>query len=127
MSITHESIINDHPLLYQDLEYLEIDDGWLSLVNILSGILEKHIERLKAEGVEYLPTASQVKEKYGGLRFYVTFASDAMQLAIDDFEKISRETCQTCGGVGRRCYQGTWVYTLCDRCANGAVFSETRD
>lgn len=51
----------------------------------------------------------QIKEKYGGLRFY---ADGNMQ----DIEGISYHVCEECGypGILR---PGGWVKTLCDKCA----------
>lgn len=62
------------------------------------------------------PCASQVKEKFGTLRFYMTSETEEMSAAIREAEHKSAETCEDCGspGVLRR---GGWVLTQCDKCA----------
>lgn len=61
---------------------------------------------------------AQVKEKFGGLRFYVGHASDAIFERIAKAEKASYEICEECGmsGVLRR---GGWLKTLCEEHAGG--------
>jgi hypothetical protein len=57
----------------------------------------------------------QVKEKYGGLRFYVDGVTDAMYELIEQAERLSYHTCEACGKSGKT--RGTgWIVTLCDKC-----------
>ncbi len=60
-----------------------------------------------------LPELVQVKEKFGGLRFYADGGSSELQAQIELAEAMSYRTCETCGapGVPRR---GGWIRTLCD-------------
>jgi hypothetical protein len=59
--------------------------------------------------------ASQVKEKYGTLRFYMSSETDEMDAAIHKAEYLSSKTCDICGKAGR--LRGEhWVQTLCDKC-----------
>lgn len=81
---------------------IECGPGWASLYLPL-------IERCKAEGVAIL----QIKEKFGGLRFYVGAASDDLFTAIDEAEKRSITMCEECGEPGRLRGLG-WIRTLCD-------------
>lgn len=60
-------------------------------------------------------SASQVKEKYGTLRFYMSGETDAMSEAINEAEDESAKTCENCGGPGK-VYDGGWVVTRCDPC-----------
>lgn len=66
-------------------------------------------------GVEYFPCASQVKEKYGTLRFYMTCETEEMSVLIGVAERKSAVTCETCGKPGKRNSYG-WITTLCDDC-----------
>jgi hypothetical protein len=61
------------------------------------------------------PRASQVKEKYGGLRFYMTSATDEMYDLISEAEHKSEEICEVCGNEGRPSGEG-WITTLCNSC-----------
>jgi len=61
-----------------------------------------------------VPVASQVKEKMGGLRFYIDGATDQYRNYISFAESMSYRTCEQCGAPGER--RGTgWLYTACDQ------------
>jgi len=58
-------------------------------------------------------TASQVKEKFGGLRFYTNGYTDVIGAMISIAESMSYRTCEVCGNPGRSNNHG-WISTLCD-------------
>lgn len=58
--------------------------------------------------------ATQVKEKYGELRFYTNYSSDEIDEAIDKAELKSSVTCEVCGEPGKT-RNGGWIVTLCDK------------
>lgn len=60
-----------------------------------------------------VPVASQVKEKFGGLRFYVQAATDKHYQYITFAESMSYHTCESCGAPGKT-YTDGWHVTLCD-------------
>jgi hypothetical protein len=60
-----------------------------------------------------VPVASQVKEKFGGLRFYVNGATDKHWNFISFAESMSYRTCEECGAPGKT-YTDGWHTTLCD-------------
>jgi hypothetical protein len=61
------------------------------------------------------PRASQVKEKFGTLRFYMTHSTEEMSTIIQEAEKKSAKTCETCGKAGKlRGYN--WYYNRCAPC-----------
>jgi hypothetical protein len=60
-----------------------------------------------------VPVASQVKEKFGGLRFYVQAATDKHYQYISFAESMSYRTCEECGAPGKT-YTDGWHTTLCD-------------
>jgi hypothetical protein len=61
------------------------------------------------------PRASQVKEKYGTLRFYMTHATEEMYAITDKAERQSSKTCEECGKPGKIRGRG-WLYTRCSAC-----------
>lgn len=89
--------------------FFEVNDGWYPL-------LKELIEKLIEKGWDR--QLCQVKEKFGGLRFYINSASDECHDLISEYENLSYETCEVCGkpGVLR---SGGWLKTLCDEHANG--------
>jgi hypothetical protein len=60
-----------------------------------------------------VPVAVQVKEKFGGLRFYVQAATDTHYKYITFAESMSYRTCEECGAPGKT-YTDGWHTTLCD-------------
>lgn len=57
----------------------------------------------------------QVKEKFGGLRFYVGESTDEMEQRITKAEEECEKTCENCGQPGTQNERG-WIKTLCDTC-----------
>jgi hypothetical protein len=54
----------------------------------------------------------QVKEKFGGLRFYSNFSDEAISHVIRDAEAESLKTCEVCGKPGKP-NRGGWIKTCC--------------
>lgn len=79
-------------------------------------ITQEMIDEAKAkldEETAKVPVAVQVKEKFGGLRFYVQAATDKHYSYISFAESMSYRTCEECGAPGKR-YTDGWHRTLCD-------------
>lgn len=91
---------------------LDCDDGWYDLIDALC-------ERLQSM-TDYNPNndrfpqivATQVKEKFGGLRFYVRAASDYQDGLISMAESLSYHICEVCGNPGKPNKSG-WIRTTC--------------
>ena len=60
------------------------------------------------------PRAAQVKEKFGGLRFYLNNATNEMFNLEMEFEDKSYKICEVCGEEGK-IREGGWVRTVCDK------------
>jgi hypothetical protein len=61
----------------------------------------------------------QVKQKFGGLRFYASFRDDVAaecSALIADAEMASLVTCERCGDPGQLRHHRNWRITLCDAC-----------
>jgi hypothetical protein len=90
----------------------ECGDGWYPLIDLLCHEIQWHIDKNAKAGTPQF-VASQVKEKFGGLRFY----GDGGDNRISDFiwfaESMSTIMCETCGAPGKRRGRG-WIYTACD-------------
>ena len=74
-------------------------------------IIEPLLIKANEEGVK----VHQIKEKFGGLRFYVSSCSAELGLMIDIAEEQSLHVCESCGAPGKR-RAGSWIKTLCDNC-----------
>jgi hypothetical protein len=79
-------------------------------------ITQEQIDEAKAkldEETLKVPVAVQVKEKFGGLRFYVQAATKEHYNYISFAESMSYRTCESCGADGKT-YTDGWHRTLCD-------------
>lgn len=68
----------------------------------------------------------QVKEKFGGLRFYHVNGDEFVMGAVALAERMSYTICEECGNAGRR-RGGGWVRTLCDEHAAKYDYMDTED
>lgn len=84
-----------------------VQAGWWPLV-------ENLIQDLIALGWDR--DLHQVKEKFGGLRFYVGETTEEISKRIAKAEADSFKICEYCGKPGKR-RTGVWILTLCDECA----------
>jgi hypothetical protein len=94
-------------------------DGWYKLLEKAALKLEPLIVAAIAKdpgGWEFgFYRATQVKEKYGTLRFYMFGATYEMQAIIGKAERQSSTTCETCGKKGELRGRG-WLYMRCAPC-----------
>ena len=90
----------------------ECDDGWyLLLHNLCTEITQAYAE----QGAEPDIEVTQIKEKYGGLRFYACAPPEIYDI-IDKYEAISEETCERCGQPGTMRINNDWYLVRCDTC-----------
>ena len=98
--------------------FFECRDGWFDLLWELSEKLEAEIVAIEernssTDSKVKVPSAVQVKEKMGTLRFYMSAETDAIRGAIKEAQERSEITCEVCGAPG--VLRGErWVYTLCE-------------
>lgn len=114
-----------------DMWGLECNDGWFTLIDTLCGKIQSHIDwRSKSvQDVEQLEelqvTAEQVKEKFGGLRFYVLGGDDVTSAFISFAETMSYKICETCGQPGKQQGDRGWIHTACDPCYEKRAWRKT--
>jgi len=96
----------------------ECDDGWLSLIDSMCQEIQEVIEKSCQEfkNLEYPFEFSQIKEKYGTLRAYPSFANKEIFDIIDKYEKESCSVCEICRAKGEMRDMNGWYQTLCDKC-----------
>ena len=90
------------------------DEGWDMLIYKLCCRIESHLAWNNPEG--YIKV-TDVKEKFGGLRFYYDDYSksvDYISGMVDFAEKMSEVTCEKCGRPGIFRGELPWFKTLCD-------------
>lgn len=123
-------------------------DGWYNIIDRLCARIQGHIdhshkeiewdkkwnERVndpELEWTAFVPreervirepivqvVAIQVKEKFGGLRFYYNGGDDYIRGVVDMAEEMSYVTCEVCGNHGKYLTDRPWIRTLCDEHAS---------
>jgi hypothetical protein len=86
----------------------DLPEGWETL-------FEDLCQKLSA--LPNPPTCAQVKEKFGGLRFYTDYVVEEADALISAAEKESVKTCQSCGSKDNvKNRGGGWIVNLCEKC-----------
>jgi len=92
----------------------ECGDGWFNIINQLCQNIQHHIDwKNKEKEVVAQVDVSQVKEKYGTLRFYYSGGDDTIDGMVSMAESMSGVTCEQCGNPGESNYGG-WIKVLCE-------------
>ena len=91
---------------------IECGDGWFDIISTLCENIQKYVDETGCPQVE----AVQVKEKFGGLRFYVYNSDDFVENLINQAETESYQTCERCGTKNDVITKGSWITTLCGSC-----------
>lgn len=129
MAITTEELINKYPKIFQDypgnpgrINWQGLPDGWVHVIDKLCGSIQEYVDTTTkyrggvAEKIEQV-TCVQMKEKYGGLRFYTNGNDDEVEGMIRMAEYICDHTCQDCGSDQDLGRTTGWVSVLCRSCA----------
>ncbi len=102
-----------HPKILAEAWDFSVGDGWLPLIDSLCTDIQHHVDSTGCKQV----VAVQIKEKFGGLRFYATrFDDKTVMKMIDKAEKEAENTCEMCGKPGKIRNDRSWIKTLCDEC-----------
>lgn len=95
-----------------------VGKGWYPILEKLCANIQHHIDwqnknHEKHPVVEQV-VVEQIKEKFGGLRFYYQGGDDKVDGMVRMAESWADIACEECGGIGKRRHGG-WVRTLCDQ------------
>ena len=87
----------------------ECDDGWLELI---AELIRELID------ADWTREIKQIKEKFGGLRFYAEGLPENGHEIIVKYETRAWKICEICGSEENvQLRVSGWVKTLCDQCA----------
>jgi hypothetical protein len=100
----------------------ECGDGWYQILDSLCDQIQHYTDwnnDNRAKGYEQYKevpqvVATQVKEKFGGLRFYYNGGDDVIDGMVRMAESWAYHTCEECGHPGTMRHDG-WIRTLCDK------------
>jgi hypothetical protein len=111
-----------HPLMFsQPYGGIAVGEGWYHIIESLCGNIDAHVkwknELAEKHPEKYQPcpqvVVSQIKEKFGGLRFYYDGGDDQVYGMVRMAESWAAHSCEQCGDLGTR-RSGGWIRTLCD-------------
>jgi hypothetical protein len=121
---------------YLDMVSAAHKDNWepfnqyYTIYNPSPDLLEKYRQAVLEDPIpnhkQLLPeipqvVATQVKEKYGTLRFYYYGGDEVIDGMVSMAESLSAVTCEKCGAPGKE-RGGGWILTLCDTHAESAEY-----
>lgn len=100
--------LEKYPQLFKNTHRynMEIPEGW-------NDIVDKLCQQLI--DINYQGEVTQMKEKFGSLRFYTNSFTEEAQPFIDATEKLSSSTCEVCGEWGEVSTKKYWMRTLCPK------------
>lgn len=91
-----------------------VGEGWWPILESLCSQIQHHIDwKNKQSVVVPQVLVAQIKEKFGGLRFYYEGGDEQIRGMVSMAESWAEHACETCGAPGTR-REGGWLKTLCD-------------
>jgi len=90
------------------------DDGWFKLIYQLCKDIQRVIDNNPDHKLDDF-IVIEVKEKFGGLRFYAGSYNKEIGELIDKAEHESEHTCEICGKRGSLSVHGGWYKTCCPK------------
>jgi len=130
-----KKLVNDFPELYSGYTRpvseslmcfgFSCDDGWYTIIYALSKCIKHYVDSQIDHEIQV--RTMQVKEKFGGLRFYINGGDDHVYGMIEMAEMLSRLICEKCGKLGELYKRGTWLKTLCPKCAKPIAYTRCKD
>ena len=125
-----EKLYADYPEIFKqkDLDMMQTamcwgiqcGDGWYTLIDELCANIKNHVEnfnRNKPEEDHMVCQATQVKEKFGGLCFYIYGGDEYIDGMISFAESMSYHICAECSAPSEKQENNRgWIYTLCKEC-----------
>jgi hypothetical protein len=88
-----------------DSDFFQVSLGWnLIIKNLIQDLIR----------LGWNKEVIQVKEKFGGLRFYINEGTDEIHQRIGEAELESMKTCEITGKPGKLRTDIGWYRTLCD-------------
>jgi len=91
----------------------ECGKGWSPLINKAVKLIQEEVSTWP--DAQYFQI-TQIKEKFGGLRIYLSGYNDVLESIIKEACDEAWKTCELCGEPGVLGEEGRWLQTLCEKC-----------
>jgi len=100
-----------------------VPSGWEPIVEELCGAIHDYLTktyRFKDGEKVYPPSVriDQIKEKFGGLRFYFSGGDEKVAGMVHFTEYLCNKVCEVSGEKGELCIRGGWYKTLSENTRN---------
>lgn len=136
----HKIFVN-YPGNPSGVNWTGVPEGWLPIIDKLCGSIQEYIDSVYTlvDNPEYIEgkqfniddittkkylkqyhpqvTCTQMKEKFGGLRFYVSHSNDQINGMIRMAEYLCDHTCDRCGSEENLGVTTGWISVCCKDCA----------
>ena len=93
-----------------------VGEGWWPILESLCSNIQHYLDWINknhnAHPVVEQVVVGQIKEKFGGLRFYYDGGDDKIQGMVRMAESWADHSCEECGAPGKSGGNG-WIKTLC--------------
>jgi hypothetical protein len=93
-----------------------VGEGWWPIIETLCANIQSHTDwwnkNRETRPVVEQVVVEQIKEKFGGLRFYYQGGDDQISGMVRMAEAWADHSCETCGAPGTSGGKG-WIKTLC--------------
>jgi hypothetical protein len=112
--------------------WIGCNEGWHNIVDELSKQISEIAKKYPSTDGELRIRVAQVKEKFGGLRYYVDYHNmndddiQQIEFLIRNAEMKTFVICEDCGGNGEKVSpRRYWMKTLCPDCQNKYDMGDT--
>jgi hypothetical protein len=129
-----KKLLEDNPKIFPKFKrgdreidfYFEVGDGWYPIIARACCLIQNHVDWKQSNYVRSNPhqpddveppqqfVVVQIKEKFGGLRFYGDYSDEFIDGVVSMAEGMSYSVCEECGDAGIARTEG-WIKTLCDK------------
>ena len=106
-------------MLSQPFGGFAVNEGWWPILEALCSQIQHHADHKNKQFNEFnrgqgcpQVVVQQIKEKFGGLRFYYVGGDDVVDGMVRMAESWAGHSCETCGTPGIPAGNG-WIRTLC--------------
>ena len=122
-----------YPTIFSKELWIECNEGWYTIIDDLSKQIAAAATRygVQSDG-ELRISVAQIKEKYGGLRYYLHYYDmndediQAIEQLVRNAEMKSYETCEDCSAPAKLCSpKRYWMKTICEKCQERYEMGDT--
>lgn len=96
---------------------IECGDGWYWLIHNLIDTIDRYLTDNKHLNIQPIQI-TQIKEKFGSLRFYYNGGDELIRGMVWLAESMSYYICEDCGTTDDIGHTEGWILTVCKNCAN---------